>query len=75
MRMIHLKGYSDKERLLFKEFIIINIYVNMKKLIKAIDAQQLPINEELVVNFFIILYEKIKEMLEFLLNYFNNGLK
>eukprot|EP01091_Cochliopodium_minus_P017211 TRINITY_DN6680_c0_g2_i1.p1 TRINITY_DN6680_c0_g2~~TRINITY_DN6680_c0_g2_i1.p1 ORF type:complete len:350 (+),score=81.49 TRINITY_DN6680_c0_g2_i1:70-1119(+) len=47
MRIIHLNGYSDKDRLMFKEFILHNIFNSMKSLVRAADKFLLEIEEGL----------------------------
>ena len=46
MRIIHLNGYTDKDRILFREFILYNIFDSMKKLVIAADKRGIVIEEE-----------------------------
>merc|ERR1711991_844999 len=46
MKVIHLNGYTDTEKMLYTEFVHLNIFLGFKALVRAMDSLKRYPSEE-----------------------------
>lgn len=81
MKIIHLKGFTDEERLSYRDIIHSNVIMAMRSIINASEKLEVAIKDENKVKdflslhfFFVIFLTFLNKLLIFILFFFRNWL-